>query len=170
MAKMRELQPRLETLKQRYGDDKQKMSQATMELYRKEKVNPLGGCLPMLIQIPVFIGLYYVLAESVELRQAPFILWIKDLSVKDPYFVLPILMGISMFLQQRLSPPPPDPMMAKMMMVLPIIFTVFFMTFPAGLVLYWFVNNCLSILQQWYIMRRVEQATKLKKMGKKVRA
>lgn len=166
MARMRQLQPRLEMLKERYGDDKQKMSQATMELYRKEKVNPLGGCLPMLIQIPVFIGLYYVLAESVELRQAPFILWIQDLSVRDPYFVLPILMGISMFLQQKLSPPPPDPMMAKMMMVLPIIFTVFFATFPAGLVLYWLVNNCLSILQQWYIMRRVEQMGSGKQVSK----
>ncbi len=154
MAKMRDLQPRLELLKQRYGNDKQKMSKATMELYKTEKVNPLGGCLPMLIQIPVFIALYYVLIESVHLRHAPFMLWIQDLSVKDPLFILPILMGASMFVQQLLNPPPPDPMQAKIMKyALPIFFTVFFMTFPAGLVLYWLVNNCLSILQQWYIMK-----------------
>lgn len=153
MAKMREIQPRLQALKDRYGEDKQALSRATMEFYKKEKINPLGGCLPTIIQIPVFIALYYVLIESVELRQAPFIFWIKDLSVHDPYYVLPVLMGISMFLQQRLSPPPPDPTQAKMMMLLPVIFTVFFISFPAGLVLYWLVNNCASILQQWYIMK-----------------
>lgn len=154
MAKMRDLAPRLELLKQRYGNDKQKMSKATMELYKAEKVNPLGGCLPMLIQIPVFIALYYVLIESVHLRHAPFMLWIKDLSVKDPLFILPILMGISMFVQQLLNPPAPDPVQAKIMKyALPLFFTVFFMTFPAGLVLYWLVNNCLSILQQWYVMK-----------------
>lgn len=156
MAKMRQLQPKLAALKERYGDDKQKMSQATMELYRKEKVNPLGGCLPILIQIPVFIALYYVLIESVELRQAPFILWIHDLSSRDPYYVLPILMGISMFFQQRLNPTPPDPMQARVMQLLPLIFTILFATFPAGLVLYWLTNNVLSILQQWHITRRLE--------------
>ncbi|HYF97446.1 MAG TPA: membrane protein insertase YidC, partial [Coxiellaceae bacterium] len=156
MARMRELQPRLATLRERYGDDKQKLSQSTMEIYKKEKINPLGGCLPVIVQIPVFIALYYVLFESVELRQAPFILWIHDLSVKDPYYVLPILMGLSMFAQQKLSPPPPDPTQAKVMMFLPVIFTVFFLSFPAGLVLYWLVNNCLSALQQWYIIKRME--------------
>jgi YidC/Oxa1 family membrane protein insertase len=153
MAKMREIQPRLQALKERYGEDKQALSKATMEFYKKEKINPLGGCLPTVIQIPVFIALYYVLIESVQLRQAPFIFWIRDLSVHDPYYILPILMGISMFVQQRLSPPPPDPAQAKMMMFLPVVFTVFFLSFPAGLVLYWLVNNCTSILQQWYIMK-----------------
>lgn len=153
MAKTRDLQPKIKALKDRYGDDKQAMSKAMMELYRKEKINPVGGCLPMIIQIPVFIALYYVLIESVELRQAPFIFWLHDLSVKDPYFILPILMGLSMLLQQKLSPPPPDPAQAKMMMMLPIVFTVFFATFPAGLVLYWITNNCASILQQWFVMR-----------------
>lgn len=153
MAKMRDIQPRLQALKDRYGDDKQALSRATMEFYKKEKINPLGGCLPTVIQIPVFIALYYVLIESVQLRQAPFILWIKDLSVHDPYYVLPILMGLSMFIQQKLSPPPPDPAQAKMMMLLPVVFTIFFLSFPAGLVLYWLVNSCASILQQWYIMK-----------------
>ncbi len=146
MAKMRDVQPRLQALKDRFGDDKQALSRATMEFYKKEKINPLGGCLPTIIQIPVFIGLYYVLIESVQLRQAPFIFWIKDLSVHDPFYVLPILMGISMFFQQKLSPPPPDPTQAKMMMLLPVVFTIFFLSFPAGLVLYWLVNNCSSIL------------------------
>ena len=154
MAKTRDLQPRIKALRDRHGDDKQSMSKAMMELYRKEKINPLGGCLPMVIQIPVFIALYYVLIESVELRQAPFILWIHDLSVMDPYFILPVLMGLSMFVQQKLSPPAPDPMQAKMMMFLPLIFTVFFCTFPAGLVLYWLTNNCASVLQQWIVMER----------------
>lgn len=164
MARMRGLQPRLATLKERYGDDRQKLSQATMEMYKKEKINPLGGCLPVVVQIPVFIALYYVLFESVELRQAPFIFWIHDLSTKDPYYVLPVLMGFSMFLQQRLSPPPPDPVQAKVMMFLPVIFTVFFLSFPSGLVLYWLVNNCLSALQQWTIIRRMEtHSTKNKK-------
>ena len=155
MAKMRKLTPKIQALKQRFGDDKQKMSQETMKLYKKEKVNPFGGCLPILIQIPFFIALYYVLIESVELRQAPFIFWIHDLSIKDPFYVLPLLMGISMLIQQKLSPPPPDPMQAKMMMLLPIVFTVFFLNFPAGLVLYWVCNNTLSILQQWYVMRTI---------------
>lgn len=159
MGNMRKLQPRIEALKERYGDDKQKFSQAVMELYKKEKVNPLGGCLPIVIQIPVFIALYYVLLGSVELRQAPFILWIQDLSVKDPYYVLPILMGLSMLLQQKLNPPPPDPIQAKVMMLMPVIFTVLFLNFPSGLVLYWFVNNVLSIAQQWFIMRNMNGST-----------
>lgn len=157
MAKMRAVQPRLLSLKERYANDKQKMNQALMELYKKEKINPLGGCLPILIQIPVFIALYWALLESVELRQAPFILWIDDLSTKDPYFVLPILMGITMVAQQKLNPTPLDPIQAKLMMVLPLVFTVFFAFFPAGLVLYWFVNNLLSIAQQWMITRRIEK-------------
>ena len=156
MAAMRTLQPKMQAIKERYADDKQKISQATMELYRKEKVNPLSGCLPILVQIPFFIALYYVLMESVELRQAPFIFWIHDLSTRDPYFILPILMGGSMFLQQRLSPTPPDPTQAKVMMFLPIIFTGMFLFFPSGLVLYWLTNNVLSISQQWYITRTYE--------------
>ena len=158
MAGMRKLGPRIQALKDRYGDDKQRMQQAMMEMYRKEKINPLGGCLPILVQIPFFIALYWVLLESVELRQAPWILWIVDLSVKDPYFVLPILMGVTMFIQQKLNPAPPDPMQAKIMMSLPFVFTIFFAFFPAGLVLYWFVNNLFSIAQQWYITRAVEKA------------
>jgi YidC/Oxa1 family membrane protein insertase len=128
-----------------------------MDLYRREKVNPLGGCLPILIQMPVFLSLYWVLLESVELRQAPLGAWIHDLSVMDPYFVLPLLMGASMYYQQKLNPPPPDPMQAKVMEFMPIIFTVFFLFFPAGLVLYWLVNNLLSISQQWVITRRIER-------------
>lgn len=157
MANMRRLQPKMTALKERYGDDRQRFSQAMMDLYKKEKVNPMGGCLPILVQIPVFIALYWVLLESVELRQAPFMLWIQDLSTRDPYYVLPLLMGISMFIQQKLNPPPPDPMMAKMIKLMPFIFTPFFAFFPAGLVLYWVVNNILSIAQQWYITRRIEQ-------------
>ncbi len=160
MAKMRKVSPRLKTLKERYGDDRQKMNQAMMELYKTEKINPMGGCLPILVQIPVFIALYWALLESVDLRQAPFILWIEDLSVMDPYFVLPILMGGSMVIQQRLNPPPPDPIQAKIMMALPFVFTFFFAFFPSGLVLYWVVNNSLSIAQQWVITRRIEAATK----------
>lgn len=156
MAKMRKVAPRLKTLKERYGDDRQKMNQAMMELYKEEKVNPMGGCLPIAVQIPVFIALYWALLESVELRQAPFILWINDLSVMDPYFVLPVIMGVSMLLQQKLNPAPPDPIQAKVMMVLPLVFTVFFAFFPSGLVLYWVVNNVLSITQQYIITRRIE--------------
>jgi YidC/Oxa1 family membrane protein insertase len=156
MANMRRLSPKLKALKERYGDDRQKMSQAMMEIYKKEKINPLGGCLPIMVQIPVFISLYWVLLESVEMRQAPFFLWIQDLSAKDPYYVLPLLMGISMFVQQKLNPPAMDPVQQKVMQALPIIFTAFFAFFPSGLVLYWVVNNCLSILQQWHITRRVE--------------
>jgi len=160
MAKMRKVSPRLKTLKERYGDDRQKMNQAMMELYKTEKINPMGGCLPILVQIPVFIALYWALLESVDLRQAPFIFWIKDLSVMDPFYVLPIVMGISMVIQQRLNPPPPDPIQAKVMMALPFVFTVFFAFFPAGLVLYWVVNNSLSITQQWIITKRIEAANK----------
>lgn len=160
MSAMKKLQPRIEMLKERYGDDRQKLTQATLELYRQEKVNPMSGCLPILIQIPVFIALYWVLVESVQLRQAPFILWIHDLSQPDHYYVLPILMGISMFLQQRLNPPPPDPLQAKVMMLMPVIFTVLFANFPSGLMLYWFVNNTLSFLQQWQIMHHVNKKAK----------
>lgn len=155
MANMRRVQPKMTAIKERYGDDRQRQSQAMMELYKKEKINPLGGCLPMIIQIPVFIALYWVLLESVELRQAPFILWINDLSVKDPYYVLPVIMGISMYFQQKLNPAPADPIQAKVFMMLPFVFTVLFATFPAGLVLYWVVNNLLTIAQQWFITRRV---------------
>ncbi|WP_248918078.1 membrane protein insertase YidC [Pseudomonas entomophila] len=160
MARMRAVAPKLAQLKERFGDDRQKMSQAMMELYKKEKINPLGGCLPILVQMPVFLALYWVLLESVEMRQAPWMLWITDLSIKDPFFILPIIMGATMFIQQRLNPTPPDPMQAKVMKMMPIIFTFFFLWFPAGLVLYWVVNNCLSIAQQWYITRSIEAATK----------
>ncbi len=156
MANMRKFTPRMQALKDRYGDDKQRLNQAMMEMYKKEKINPLGGCLPILVQIPVFISLYWVLLETVELRQAPWIFWIESLSDKDPYFILPLIMGVSMFIQQKLNPAPPDPMQAKIMMTLPFIFTVFFAFFPAGLVLYWVVNNLVSILQQWYITRKIE--------------
>jgi YidC/Oxa1 family membrane protein insertase len=158
MANMRKFTPRIQAIKDRYGDDKQRIQSAMMELYKKEKINPLGGCLPILVQIPVFIALYWVLLESVELRQAPWILWIESLSEKDPYFILPLIMGVSMFVQQKLNPAPPDPMQAKIMMTLPFVFTIFFAFFPAGLVLYWVVNNLISITQQWYITRKIEQA------------
>jgi len=158
MANMRKLQPEMLRLKELYGDDRQKMSQETMGLYKREKVNPMGGCLPILVQMPVFIALYWVLMESVELRHSPWILWIHDLSVKDPFFVLPLIMGVSMFVQQKLNPTPPDPMQAKIMQMMPIAFTFFFMFFPAGLVLYWTVNNGLSIVQQWLITRKIEGA------------
>ncbi|MBK1641372.1 membrane protein insertase YidC [Chromatium okenii] len=158
MANMRQLTPRLQALKDRYGDDKQRLNQAMMEMYKTEKINPLGGCLPILIQIPVFIALYWVLLESVEMRQAPFMLWLNNLSAPDQYFVLPLIMGVSMFVQQKLNPAPPDPIQAKVMMSLPFVFTVFFAFFPSGLVLYWTVNNLLSIAQQWHITRNIEQA------------
>jgi YidC/Oxa1 family membrane protein insertase len=157
MAKMRAVTPKMKELKEKFSDDRQKLSQEMMKLYQREKINPLGGCLPIVIQIPVFISLYWVLAESVELRQAPWIFWIHDLSQKDPYFVLPLLMGISMFIQQKLNPAPVDPMQQKIFAWLPVIFTVFFSFFPAGLVLYWFVNNLLSIAQQYIITRKIEK-------------
>lgn len=153
MAKMRDIAPRLQALRERYKDDRQELAKATMEFYKREKVSPAGGCLPMLVQIPVFIALYWVLIESVQLRQAPFIFWIQDLSIKDPLYVLPVLMAASMFIQQKLSPPPPDPTQAKMMMLLPVVFLFVFSSFPAGLVLYWLTNNVLSLIQQWYVMK-----------------
>ena len=160
---MRAVAPQLTRLKELYGDDRQRMSQEMMALYKREKINPLGGCLPILVQMPVFISLYWVLFESVQLRHAPFMLWIQDLSVMDPYFILPILMGASMMLQMSLNPTPPDPMQAKIMKLMPLIFTVFFLWFPAGLVLYWLVNNILSISQQWYITRKIEAEVAAKK-------
>lgn len=160
MARMRAVAPKMQALKELHGDDRQKMSQAMMELYKKEKINPLGGCLPILVQMPVFLALYWVLLESVEMRQAPWMFWITDLSIKDPLFILPIIMGVTMFIQQHLNPTPPDPMQARIMKLLPIIFTFFFLWFPAGLVLYWVVNNILSIAQQWYITRQIERAAK----------
>ncbi len=159
MANMRRVQPKMVAIREQFADDKQKQSQAMMELYKKEKINPMGGCLPILVQMPVFMGLYWMLMESVELRQAPFIWWIKDLSVMDPFFVLPLLMGASMFYMQKLNPPPPDPMQAKIMQWMPIMFTFFFLWFPAGLVLYWVVNNLLSMAQQYVITRQIENAS-----------
>jgi len=155
MASMRKLQPEMARMKELYGDDRQKMSQEMMALYKKHKVNPMGGCLPIIIQIPVFFALYKVLLMSIEMRQAPFIGWIHDMSVQDPYFVLPVIMGISMFIQQRLNPQPADPMQAKIMQFLPPVFTILFLFFPAGLVLYWVVNNTLSIAQQKLVMKRM---------------
>ncbi|MCK8515255.1 membrane protein insertase YidC [Methylonatrum kenyense] len=157
MARMRKVHPRMKAIKERYGDDRQAMNQAMMKLYKEEKINPLGGCLPILVQIPVFIALYWVLLESVELRHADFMLWINDLSSPDPFFVLPLLMGVSMFVQQKLNPAPLDPIQQRIMMALPFVFTIFFAFFPAGLVLYWVVNNVLSIAQQWFITRRIEK-------------
>lgn len=159
MARMRKLQPRIAALRERYGDDKAKLNQAMMDLYKKEKANPLGGCLPLLVQIPVFIALYWVLLESVELRQAPFVLWIKNLSVPDPFFILPVINGVAMFLTSKLSPAPGmDPMQQKIMTYMPVAFAVLFAFFPAGLVLYWTVNSVLSLAQQWFIIRRFERA------------
>jgi YidC/Oxa1 family membrane protein insertase len=148
-------------LKERYGDDKEKLNQAMIELYQKEKINPMGGCLPILVQIPVFIALYWVLAESVELRQAPFFGWIHSLSDKDPYFILPLLNGATMWITQKLTPAPGvDPMQAKMMQMMPVMFAVMFAFFPAGLVLYWTVNGLLGLAQQWIITRRIEAGAK----------
>ncbi|MFK8052373.1 MAG: membrane protein insertase YidC [Woeseiaceae bacterium] len=160
IAKMRKLQPRLKSIQERYKDDRQKLSQAMMDLYKREKVNPAAGCLPVLIQMPFFLAFYWVLLESVEMRQAPFMLWIQDLSSRDPFFVLPLLMGGAMMMQQRLNPAPADPVQAKVMKVLPVIFTVFFAFFPAGLVLYWFTNTLLGVAQQWKINKVVEAEDK----------
>jgi YidC/Oxa1 family membrane protein insertase len=160
MAKMRVLTPKLVKLKEAYGDDKQRLNQEMMALYKKEKVNPLGGCLPVLVQIPVFIALYWVLLGTVEMRNAPWLGWIHDLSVKDPFYVLPLIMGATMFIQTKLNPTPPDPIQAKVMLFMPIMFTGMFLFFPAGLVLYWTVNNILSIAQQWQITRLVEAGEK----------
>jgi len=158
MARMRKLTPKMQALKERYADDRQALSQEMMKLYQKEKVNPMGGCLPILIQMPIFLALYWVLLESVELRHAPFLGWIQDLSSKDPWFILPLIMGISMVVQQRLNPTPPDPMQAKVMQIMPIGFAIMMAFFPAGLVLYWTANNLLSITQQWVITRQIEAA------------
>ena len=167
MAQMRELAPRLELMKQKFGDDRQKMQQAMMELYRTEKINPMSGCLPILIQIPVFISLYWMLLGSVELRHAPFFGWIQDLSAIDPYYILPLIMGASMIVQTRLNPKPADPIQAKVMTWMPVIFSIFFFFFPAGLVLYWVVNNVISIWQQWYINKSIHAAALAKKSGGK---
>lgn len=155
---MRKLTPKMQSIREAYADDKQKQSAEMMGLYKKEKVNPLGGCLPIVVQMPVFISLYWVLSESVELRHSPWMFWVQDLSSMDPYFILPLIMGVSMFFQQRLNPAPPDPMQAKIMQFMPIMFTFFFLFFPSGLVLYWVVNNLLSITQQWFITRKIEAA------------
>ena len=160
MAKMRAVAPRLQSLKEKYGDDRMALQQAMMKMYKDEKINPLGGCLPMLLQIPVFIGLYWAIFTSVELRQAPWIGWITDLSRPDPWFILPIIMAITMFIQTSLNPPPTDPLQAKMMKLMPVIFSVMFFFFPAGLVLYWVVNNILTIAQQWYINKTIEKQRK----------
>jgi len=158
MAKMRTLQPEMARIKELHGDDRQKAGQEQMALFKKHRVNPLGGCFPMLLQMPVFIALYWVLSESVEIRHSPWIFWIQDLSAKDPLFILPLIMGASMFLMQKLQPAPTDPMQAKVFQLMPIMFTFFFLMFPAGLVLYWTVNNLLSILQQWYVNRQLASA------------
>ena len=162
MAGMRRLMPKMQQLKDSYGDDKMKLQKATMDLYKKEKINPFGGCLPMIVQMPVFIALYWVLLESVELRHAPFMLWLNDLSVRDPFFILPLLMGATMYLQTTLSPAPADPMQAKVMKMMPIMMTLLFLWFPAGLVLYWLTNGGLGILQQWYITRKIDAAYAVK--------
>jgi YidC/Oxa1 family membrane protein insertase len=159
MAKMRKIQPRLKELQERFADDRQRFNTEMMALYKKEKVNPLGGCLPILVQIPVFMCLYWVLSETVEFRQAPFMLWIQDLSIQDPFFVLPVIMGITMKIQQGLNPAPIDPIQAKVMKMFPIVFTIFFLFFPSGLVLYWVVNNTLSIIQQSYISKQIAKET-----------
>lgn len=155
MAKMKMVAPRLQALKEKFGDDRQKLNTAMMEMYRTEKINPLGGCLPIVIQIPVFISLYYVLGSSVELRGAPWVLWVHDLAVRDPYFILPAIMMLTMFVQMRLNPTPPDPVQAKVMMFMPLVFGGMMFFFPSGLVLYWCVNNILSIAQQWYITNKM---------------
>ena len=157
MAKMRKLQPRLKALQERYKDDRQQLSRAMMDLYKREKVNPAAGCLPILIQMPFFFAFYWVLLESVEMRQAPFMLWLNDLSSRDPLFILPLLMGAAMWFQTRLNPAPPDPIQARIMQILPIVFTVFFAFFPSGLVLYWLTNTVASVLQQWRINTVIER-------------
>ena len=156
MAKMKKVTPKLTQLRERYGNDRVKMNQAMMELYKTEKINPLGGCLPIVVQIPVFIALYWVLLASVEMRNAPWIGWIKDLAAPDPFYILPLVMAVTMFIQTKLNPTPPDPIQAKMMLWMPLVFSVMFFFFPAGLVLYWLVNNLFSIAQQWVITRHIE--------------
>ena len=166
MAKMREIQPRMKALQERYKDDRQALSQAMMDLYKREKVNPAAGCLPILIQMPFFLAFYWVLLESVEMRQAPFALWLTDLSSRDPFFILPIIMGGAMLFQQRLNPAPADPVQARVMQIMPVMFTGFFAFFPSGLVLYWVTNTLLSIAQQWHINKVVAEEGKNKKAGK----
>jgi YidC/Oxa1 family membrane protein insertase len=163
MARMRKLTPRIKALQETYKDDREKLGRSMMELYRTEKANPLTGCLPMLIQMPVFLAFYWVLLESVEMRQAPFIAWINDLSARDPFFILPALNGLLMWLQYKLNPPPPDPMQAKVFQFMPIVFSVMFALFPAGLVLYWVTNTGLSILQQWRINKTIEREDRERK-------
>ena len=163
MAGMRRVMPKMESLKERYGDDPMKLRQATMELYKKEKINPFGGCLPVLVQMPVFLALYWVLLESVELRHAAFGLWLQDLSVRDPYFILPLLMAATMYFQMSLSPAPADPIQAKVMKLMPIMLGVLFLWFPSGLVLYWVTNGILGILQQWYITKKINSAYEVRK-------
>jgi YidC/Oxa1 family membrane protein insertase len=160
MAKMRAIAPRIKNIQESYKDDREQLAKKMMELYKREKINPVAGCLPILVQIPVFLAFYWVLLESVEMRQAPFFGWIQDLSSKDPYFILPILMGFGMFAQFKLNPAPPDPMQAKMFAFMPVIMTVMMAWFPAGLVLYWLTNTLLSIAQQWNINRVVEAEAK----------
>jgi YidC/Oxa1 family membrane protein insertase len=157
MKKLQELQPKMSEIKEKYKKDPQKMQKEMMELYKKHKVNPMGGCLPMVAQIPVFFALYKVLLISIELRGAPFMLWITDLSAKDPYYILPIVMGVSMFVQQKMTPSGMDPKQQKLMLLMPVIFTFMFMNFASGLVLYWLVNNLLSIIQQFFINRKIAQ-------------
>jgi YidC/Oxa1 family membrane protein insertase len=158
MAKMKTLQPRIKNLQETYKDDREKLGRAMMELYQREKINPVAGCLPIIIQIPVFIAFYWVLLESVEMRQAPFAFWIHDLSSRDPWFILPAIMAVAMFVQYKLNPAPPDPVQAKVFMIMPLAMSVMFAFFPAGLVLYWVTNTVLSIAQQWNINRRIEAA------------
>ena len=167
MAKMREIQPRMQALQERYKDDRQALSQAMMDLYKREKVNPAAGCLPILIQMPFFLAFYWVLLESVEMRQAPFAFWITDLSSRDPFFILPLIMGAAMLIQQKLNPTPADPVQARVLQIMPIMFTVFFAFFPSGLVLYWVTNTVLSIAQQWFINKKVHEETRAKKGGNK---
>ena len=157
MARMRKVAPRIQKMKEQFGDDRQAMSKAMMEMYKREKINPMGGCLPILVQMPVFISLYWVLLESVEMRHAPFGLWLTNLTDKDPYFVLPLLMGISMYIQQKLNPAPVDPIQQKVFQIMPFAFTIMFAFFPSGLVLYWVVNNILSITQQYFITKKIEK-------------
>ena len=163
MARMRTLSPQLKRVQERFAGDRERLTKEMTALYRKEGFNPIHGCLPMLAQMPVFIALYWVLYESVELRQAPFIFWIRDLSIMDPLYVLPLLMGLSMYGMHLLNPPMPDPMQQRMMKIMPIVFTILFVFFPAGLVLYWLVNNVLSFTQQWYVTRQIEKEAAAKK-------
>lgn len=166
---MKQHMPEIMALKDRYKDDKKRQNEVLMDYYKKEKINPIGGCLPVVIQIPVFISLYWVLLASIEIRNAPWIGWITDLAAPDPYYILPVLMAVSMFIQQKMTPPPPDRLQARLMMAMPIIFSVTFFFFPSGLVLYWVVNNVLSILQQWWVTKRYEADIEKAKMKAKAK-